>query len=555
MPRARAVSRPHWRRRLSATRLAALAIAAVVALPLLSVAWLALARAGDQALPWGTVIAGHALNTALLMALVGIGVALLGTGAAWLASRHDFPGRRLLDWALALPLAIPAYLLAFIYADLLEYAGPVQKALRQLFGWQGPGDYHFPEIRSLPGAALVLTLALYPYVYLLARATFLSQTGHLMEAARMLGKGPWRAFFRVALPTAWPAIAAGSALALMETLNDYGVVDFLAVPTLTVGIFDTWLNMNDMAGAARLGLLMLGMVLVLLIVERRARGERRFHDSPAARRMRRLALRGWRGWLATGACLLPVALGFALPVAVLAAQAMRFWPEALENGLLQQALNSLLLAMLAAITATTLGLTLAAAARLDSHPATRAAARLGSIGYAMPGAMLAVGLLHPLATLDNGLNILATLLGLAAPGLVFTGSILALVIGYNARFMALALGAAESGLARVSPSMEAAARTLGATPGAVLRRVYLPLLRPALLSGALIVFVDTLKELPLTLLLRPFDYPTLATTAYEFASDEMFEEAALHALVIIAFGMLPLALLARALREKEDTRP
>lgn len=532
-------------------RAAALLTAALVVLPLAALLVLAARESGAFAHLWQTVLPRYLGNTALLMLGVGVSVALLGTGAAWLVARYRFPGRRVMEWALALPLAIPSYLVAYIYTDLLEYAGPVQKALRALFGFSRPADYWFPEIRSLPGAVLVLALTLYPYVYLLARAAFIIQSGALMEAARVLGRGPWRAFFSVALPVAWPAIAAGVALALMETLNDFGVVDYFAVPTFTAGIFDVWLNMNDTTGAAQLALVMLAFVLALLFVERLARRKRRFDAATSRPPGEGWQLRGVKAVLALVACLIPVGLGFLLPVAVLAGYAARFWREALAHGLWTPLVNSLSLAAVTALAAAAFGLLLAWAQRLDRSFVTRGAVRLASVGYAMPGAMLAVGLLIPLAGMDGIINDIARALFGVAPGLVLTGTTFALVYGYTARFMALALGSCESGLQRISPNMEAAARTLGATPGETLKRVHLPMLRASVLTAMLIVFVDTMKELPVTLLLRPFNFHTLATQAYQFASDELFEEAALGALAIVAAGILPLIVLSRAIAGKE----
>ncbi len=528
-------------------RIGALVAAGLVVLPLLAV--VVMAASFSDALPhlWRTVMPQLALNTLLLMAGVGISVIMLGCGAAWLVVRYRFPGHGIMQWALALPLAVPGYLVAFIYTDLLEYAGPVQKALRELFGWQGPRDYYFPEIRSLPGAVMVLSLTLYPYVYLLARVAFMAQSASLLEAARLLGRKPWPAFFAVALPVAWPAVAAGTALALMEVLNDFGVVDFFAVPTFTAGIFDVWLNMNDAAGAAQLALVLLVFTLLLILLERMARRRRRFDTAGPRAAGRGWRLRGWKAALALAACLLPVVLGFVLPVAVLLMHAARFWQESLQQGLMEQLFNTLLLASVVSLTAALLALVLAFAARLDGSATVRGAVRLAGIGYAMPGAMLAVGLLMALAWADGLINDAARAWLGMAPGLLLSGTMFALAHGHVSRFLALALGSIESGLARISPSMEAAARTLGARPAEVLRRVHLPMLRGSVLTALLIVFVDSVKELPMTLLLRPFGFSTLATQTYQFASDEMFEEAALGALFIVMAGIIPLILLVRAM--------
>ncbi len=534
-------------------RLITLVIAAFVALPILSVIVLAAGGSDIWGHLWRTVLPHYTLNTLQLLAGVGLGTVMVGTGAAWLVTYYRFPGQRILEWAIVLPLAIPAYLVAYIYTDLLEYAGPLQKTLRQVFGWGAPADYWFPEIRSPGGAMAIMTLTLYPYVYLLARAAFVTQSAALMEAARVLGQGPWRAFFRVALPVARPAVVAGVALALMETLNDFGVVDFFAVPTFTAGIFDVWLNMNDTPGAAQLAVVMLVFVLFLLHAERRARRGRRFDTTASRAPGLGHQLSGARALLVFAACAAPVLLGFVIPSSIMLSYALRFWRVSVEQGFFGQLANSLTLSLAAALIAGALGLLLAWAVRMDRSPAARVAARFASIGYAMPGAMLAVGLLIPLARADGVINDLTRSYLGVSPGLLLSGTLFALVYGYTARFMALAHGAAESGLARISPAMEDAARTLGAGPRETLARVHFPMLRASILTGGLIVFVDTMKELPATLLLRPFNFDTLATTAYQFATDELFEEAALGGLSIVAAGVLPLIILSRAIAARSKS--
>ncbi len=526
--------------------LGALAVAGFVAAPLLAVIWQALATSDDI---WShlaaTVLPVYIRETLLLMTGVGVGTFIVGTGCAWLVTMCRFPGQRVLTWALLLPFAVPAYLLAFVATDQLEYAGTVQTGLRALFGWQRPGDYWFPEIRSLGGAVWVMTLALYPYVYLLARAAFLEQSVCVLEVSRTLGKTAWGSFFGVALPLARPAIVIGISLVLMETLNDFGTVDFFAVETFTVGIYDVWLNQSSIAGAAQLSLVLMVFVLALITAERLARRGRRFHHTSSRyQNLPSYRLTGLKAVLAFAACVMPVVIGFVIPALVLAGYAVRFHAETLSPRYLEFAANSLGLSAFAAIAAAVIGLVLAYAQRLSQHPAVNGVVRFAGIGYAVPASVLAVGVILPLARLDQAVDGAAmTLWGIPAPLLV-SGTLAAVVYGYLVRFLALSHGAVEAGLTKVTPNMDGAARTLGAGPGGALKRVHFPLIRGSLMTAALLVFVDCMKELPLTLVLRPFDFDTLATFVYQYASDELFEEASLAALTIVAAGILPVILLS-----------
>ena len=527
----------------------AVAIAALVAVPLAAIAWRALDPSDDT---WrhlaATVLPTYVSNTLWLMLGVGLGTIVIGASTAWLVTMYRFPGRRVLAWALLLPLAVPSYVLAFVITDQLEYAGPVQGVLREAFGWTSARDYWFPEIRSLGGAAVVLSLVLYPYVYLLARAAFTEQCFCLFEASRTLGRGPARSFFSIALPMARPGIAVGVALALMETLNEFGTVDFFAVPTFTAGIFDVWLNMDSPAGASQLAIALVAFTLALLALERRARHRGRVHATTTrVRGLPEYPLSRAAGAAALAWCALPVLLGFGLPAAVLAGYAIEFHEAALAREYLALAGNSLKLALAAAVVTTTLGLVLAYGVRLSRRPAMRGMAEAATVGYAVPGAVLAVGFLYPFGAFDNAVDALSRdLLGVPT-GLVLSGTVAGLVLGYSARFLSLSYRTLDAGLGRVTPSMDGAARTLGSGPGAVLRRVHLPLVRPSLLVATLLVFVDTMKELPLTLLMRPFDFETLATFVYQLASDELLEECALGALTIVAAGILPVALISRTI--------
>lgn len=544
------------RRRFDIWTVGVFLIAAFTTAPIVAVVVLALSSSGDV---WrhlaDTVLSHYVQQTLILMLGTGLGTFIIGTGTAWLTATYRFPGRALFEWALLLPMAVPAYIIAYVYTDVLEYAGPVQSLLRQIMGWQNARDYSFPEIRSLGGAISMMTLVLYPYVYLLARSAFLDQAGSILEAGRVLGRGPWRNFISVALPMARPAIVVGVSLVCMEVLNDFGTVDFFAVQTFTAGIYDVWLNMNNPAGAAQLATSLLVFVLLLIAAERIGRRNKRFDTKTrrgAASALNQLS--GARAVLAICACVLPVLLGFVVPAAVLGRYAVRF-SDSLSNGnLLLYTGNSLLLSVLAAGLATVLGLLMAYGVRLNGGRAVKSAARLASIGYAVPGAVLAVGVLLPLARFDNAIDaVMRETFGIST-GLLMSGTLFAILYGFLARFMALTYGAAESGLARVTPNMEGAARTLGASRGQVLRRIHVPLLRGSLLTGILLVFVDGMKELPMTMLLRPFNFETLATFVHQYASDELLEECSLAALAIVCAGIIPVIALSRTISsQREET--
>lgn len=542
----------HSRRplRVSAWTWASLAVTGVVAAPLLAVVWLALTPVENI---WphlmATVLPGYLRNTALLMLGNGIGALIIGTGTAWLVTMCAFPGRRLFEWTLILPLAVPAYVVAFVFTDMLEFAGPVQKALRNLTGWETTRDYWFPEIRSLGGAIVVMSLVLYPYVYMVARAAFMEQSAATLEVSRSLGRGAWRSFFGVALPLARPAIVVGLALVLMETLNDFGTVDFFAVRTLTVGIFNVWLLMGNVGGAAQIALVMLAIVVGLLVIERLGRRRARYHNTGGngARPLPRYGLRGSRAVLATTACALPVILGFVVPAAVLGRLAWVNFSDSWTPRFLEFVTNSLMLASAAAVVAMAVGLLLAYALRLEGSPALRVAARLASVGYALPGAVLAIGVIIPLAAFDNAIDgFMRAQFGIST-GLLLSGTVFALILAYVVRFLAAAFGTIEASLGKITPSMDMAARTLGSGTAQTLWRVHLPLIRRSILAAGVLVFVDTMKELPATLLLRPFNFETLATHVFQFASDELLGEASLAALTIVAAGVVPVILLTRAM--------
>ena len=505
--------------------------------------------AGGTSETWGhlaaTVLPEYILNSLWLCLGVGAGVAVLGVATAWLTAMHEFPGRRVFDWAMVLPLAMPAYVMAYVYTDFLQFVGPVQTALRETFGWEH-GDYWFPDIRSLPGAMLMFICVLYPYVYLLARTAFLERASGMLEAARTLGMGSWRAFFSVSLPLARPAIVAGVSLALMETLADYGTVAYFAVNTFTTGIYRAWFSLGDRIAAAQLAAMLLGFVLFLLMAERISRGRARYHNTTGRNRpMAGARLTGVRALLAVLACSLPLLLGFLLPAALLLKMALADGDAQFGERFVMLSRNSFVLAGTTAVIAVLLALLMAYAARLSRSVVANGMNRLVGLGYAVPGAVIAVGVLIPVTRLDNWLAGQWEQWFGSNPGLLLTGGIAALIYAYLVRFLAVALHTVESSLGKITSSMDDAARSLGLGQGQTLRRVHAPMLRGSLLTAGLLVFVDVMKELPATLVMRPFNFDTLATQAYTLASDERLAEASTASLAIVAVGLLPLIALSR----------
>lgn len=530
--------------------LAALAIVAVVVAPMVAVAWMAL-HPTDNIWPHllGTVLPRYLRNTLLLVAGVGMLTAAVGTGAAWLVTMYRFPGRRWLSLALLFPLANPAYIGGYALVDFLAYSGPVQSGLRLAMEWESARDYWFPDVHSPAFAIAVLSAAFYPYVYLLARAAFREQSGASYEVARALGVGPWGLFLRLGLPLARPAIAAGVALALMETVADFGTVQHFGVQTLTTGVFSVWFNDNNPGGAAQISLVILGLILVLSFIERQGRRNARFHrQARATRPVVPQDLAGARAWLATFLCLVPFALGFVLPVLVMAGHALRKPEVWFAKGLAEAVGNTLMVGGIAALVTVGAALVLVHGLRLAGRRLARAVLPLTALGYAAPGAVMAVGILIPLAALDHRLADAILALTGTDPGLLLTGTAAALVLAYAVRFFGIAQGAVDSAFGRVSPSLPMAARSLGRTGGQVLRDIYMPLMRGSVSTALLVVFVDCVKELPATLLLRPFNFNTLATRAYDLASLEKIGEAAPAALLVIAVSLVAVALIDRAPR-------
>ncbi|WP_432448920.1 ABC transporter permease [Aliiroseovarius marinus] len=537
--------------RLDGWSVGAALIAVLVFLPILSILWLALTPE-ENAWPhlMATTLPRYVTNTVVLCLSVGLLAGAVGTGSAWLITMYRFPGSRWLEWLLLTPLAIPAYVGAYALVDFLEYAGPVQTGLRALFGWENARDYWFPEIRSRWAAIVVLTAALNPYVFLLARASFREQSADSYEVARALGAGPFARFWRVGLPLTRPAIAAGMAIVMMETVSDFGVVDYFAVQTLTTGIFTVWLESHNAGGAAQIALVILLFVFVLAAFEKISRSRSRFYRmSRQSRPIAPRQLGRWTGLCALVACALPFLVGFVLPVGVLLDHAVakpEYW---FSNGLVSALIHTLTVGGIAAVVTVIGAIFLVYGVRLSGRVLPRKLMPLTTIGYAAPGAVLGIGILIPMAATDNALADGVLAVTGWDPGLMMTGTAFAIVYAYCVRFFAIAQGATDAAFDRVSPNLPMAARSLGRSASGALSEVYVPLIKGSVGTALLLVFVDSVKELPATLLLRPFNYGTLATRVYEQASLEQLGQAAPPALMVIAVGLLAVAFMARASRQ------
>jgi iron(III) transport system permease protein len=488
-----------------------------------------------------TVLPRYVGNSLGLMLCVGAGTLVLGVSTAWLVSMTSFPWRRFFEWSLIIPLAIPAYVIAFTYTGLLEYGGPVQTLLRETFGWRSAADYWFPQIRSLPGAIVMMTLVFYPYVYMLSRAAFLEQSVCVLDASRTLGRGAWSTFFGVALPLARPAVAGGLALALMETLNDFGTVDFFAVDTFVTGIYRTWLGLGQPAIAAQLGAVLMFFILGLILLERWSRRGRVSHTTGYYRQLPRFQLSGISAGLAFTVCFLPVFFGFILPVGAMVIWTWQTW-NFVDPRYLRMAGTSLSLAGISAVAAVGAAVLLAYGRRLVPGKVTGIAVQTASLGYAIPGAVIALGIMIPFAFLDNAVDNLARTLFGYSTGLLLTGTWTALIFAYVVRFLAVSTNTVEASLQKVTPNMDGAARTLGLSAGQTLRRVHGPIMRASLLSAGVLVFVDVMKELPATLMMRPFGLNTLAIRSYELASDGLLKESSSSSLAIVLAGIIPVIL-------------
>lgn len=505
-----------------------------------------------------TVLPTYIVNTLWLALGVATLTCLMGVATAWAVTLCRFPGQPFFRWALLLPLAIPTYLGAYAYTDLLQFSGPLQSALRVVFDWTRQ-DYWFPEVRSLPGAIVILALGLYPYVYLAARTAFLEQSVCALEVGRTLGLGPWRCFFRVALPLARPSIVAGLSLVLMETLAEFGAVQYCAVDTFATGIYRTFTlpDAHALTAAAQLSACLLALVVLLICVEALARRAARFHHTSTRYRvLPSWRLRGWKSLAAVVGCSLPVLFGFVVPLALFAGKTLRRGDSRAGEIFLEMGRNSFILGSAASLLAVVLALLVAFGDRLHGTRITRYLARLAGVGYAIPGGVIAIGILITVTWADHRLHALASSLLGSAPGLLLSGTVVAVLYGYQTRFLAVSLNFLQASLTRIRPTLDDAARTLGATSGRLLSAVHLPLLRGTVLAAALLVFVDVVKELPATLILRPFGFETLAVRVYQLASDERLSEASTGALAIILIGLLPVAILSRMLdRSRPGSTP
>ena len=524
-------------------------IGAMIALPIVTVLAQVFVPSGGAWQHLSETVLPLYLRNSLLLVVLTVGMATaMGVGAGWLIAGFDFRGRGFLQWALMLPMTMPGYVIAYVYFDRLAYAGPVQTTLREMFGW-GRHDYWFPQVASLPGAAMLLALVLYPYIYLLTRAAFATQSLHLIEAARALGHSPRGAFFRVALPMARPAMVAGAAFVAMETLADYGTVQHLGVQTLTTGIFRTWFARGEPVAAAQLAAMLIGFVALALVLERILRGTRRYVGDPAGRSASaaRHRLTGWRAVIVIALCAVPIVFGFALPVLELSRLAILVGDPMWGPRFYAFASNSLMLAGLAAVVLLSLGLFLGYARRLDGGRVVKTTLGIAGIGYAMPGAVIAVGVLLPLSWADQTLDAWMRASFDISTGLLLSGSYVGLIFAYAVRFLAISLNTIEASLQRIPPSLDDAARGLGSGPARTLMSVHFPLLRGGLLSAAIFIFADVMKELPATLIVRPFNLDTLAIRTYRLASDGRLDEASTSALMIVALGVIPVILLSRAM--------
>jgi iron(III) transport system permease protein len=528
-----------------------LSLALLFALPFFSLIVTAGSAGGNV---WGhllsTVMPGYLKNTFWLMLGVGSGTLLLGVTTGWLVSMTEFPGRRMMEWALLLPLAFPGYIIAMVYVELLEFSGPVQEQLRLWFGWQNYMDYWFPPIASLGGAITMLSLVLFPYVYLLARTAFLQQSATLMEASRMLDKSVGNSFFMIALPLARPAIVVGVSLAMMETLADFGTMQLFAVQTFTTGIYHTWFGAYNAPGAAQLSLSLLTFISFFIFLERYSRKQQRFHAPSSIKNAHtRYPLSGIRAVLALLFCIFPVLFGFALPASLLIQWATESWRGVMLYRFFSDAGNSILLAGVTALLGVFIGILMAFGSRLSKRRRIHWAARLVSLGYTFPGPVVALGVLLPFAWFDRTMDAwMQETFGITA-GYLLSGTLFILVFAYLVRFLALAYGTTESGLERITSDMEDASRSLGKNTWQTLKQVHLPLLRGSVLAAGMLVFVDVMKELPATLMLQPFNFSTLATRAYGYATEELLKEASLWCLTIVVVGLFPVIFLNRQLRQ------
>lgn len=524
-------------------------IAVLVAIPVLTVAANIFVPSGDV---WqhlaSTVLPEYIKNSLILMFGVGAGVFILGVGNAWLVTMCRFPGSKQFNWLLILPMAVPAYLMAYTYTDFLAYTGPLQNMIRDLTGW-GLGDYYFPDVRSIGGAIIMMSFVFFPYVYLITRAAFMEQSNSLLEASRSLGATPFQSFYKIALPLARPSISAGMALALMETLNDFGTVDYFGVQTFTTGIYRTWFGLGERAAAAQLAAFLLIFILFLILLERRSRNKMSLKQESTGRykRLSVYRLTGWKAWGSTLFCTLPVLIGFVFPAMILTDMMIANFDVAVDSRFLEFSFNTVLVALIAGFVALAVALVMAYGVRLNPNLLTRTATRIGSMGYAIPGSVIAVGILIPFGWVDNTLDSwMRDTFGLST-GLLLSGTIFALIFAYVVRFLAVAYNTVEASLGKITPSMDEAAEGMGYGFGKILRKIHMPIMSGSLFAAIMLVIVDVIKELPATIIVRPFNFDTLAVQVYRLASDERLAESSGAALAIILVGLVPVFILSRSI--------
>lgn len=550
-----------WKHRPSAGsgspawNIATLGIALLVAIPIFTVASNVFVSSGDiwQHLA-STVLPDYVMNSFWLMIGVGTGVFIIGVGTAWLVTMCRFPGSKQFQWMLILPMAVPAYLLAYTYTDFLAFTGPVQHAIRAATGW-GYGDYWFPNIRSLQGAILMMSLVFFPYVYLLTRAAFLEQSTSLLEAGRSLGASSTKSFFKIALPLARPSIAAGMALALMETLNDFGTVDYFGVQTFTTGIYRTWFGLGERVAAAQLSAFLMIFILALILLERwsRNRMDTRQGGTGRYKQLTLYKLKGWKAWGSTLFCSIPVLFGFFFPVMILFEMMITHFDAAVDSRFIQFSANTMLVAVITGFAALFVALILAYGTRLQPNLLTRSATKIGSMGYAIPGSVIAVGILIPFGWVDNTIDSwMRETLGFST-GLLLSGTIFALIFAYVVRFLAVAFNTVEASLEKITPNMDEAAQGMGYSFGKTLRKIHIPMMSGSLFAAIMLVVVDVIKELPATLIVRPFNFDTLAVQVYRLASDERLAESSGAALAIVLVGLIPVIILSRSIAKSRRT--
>ncbi|KOO07949.1 ABC transporter permease [Vibrio hepatarius] len=524
------------------------AFALLLVLPILAIFFTAVGETDDLfAHLMSTVLPTYTYNTIVLV-LGTMALALVfGIPSAWIMAMCRLPSERILQWALVLPLAMPGYIVGYIFTDWFDFAGPIQLLLRDLTGW-GPGEYWFPDIRTLTGAMFVLSLVLYPYVYLLARAAFMEQNVSLLQSARLLKCSPWESFRRISMPLARPSIAVGLSLVAMETVGDFGTVSYFAVNTLTTAVYDTWLGYSSLTAAAKISAIMLVIVILLLSAERFSRRRQKLFQSQFnSREDFRYELNGWKKWLALTWCWGLVCVAFIFPLGQLLIYAYKYFAQSWTSEFREFALNSLYVSIAAAIIGVSVALLVNFCQRLNPGRQSLAFMRLASMGYAVPGTVLAIGVMVPVLFMDHLVNDIAKAMEWGRPGLIFSGSMFAIIFAMVVRFSAVAIGSIESSLGKISPSLDMASRTMGCNSNQMLWRVHFPLVRRGALIAGLLVFIESMKELNAALLLRPFNFETLATYVYNFASDEHLELAALPAVLLVLVGLIPLVLINRSL--------